>query len=287
MFVAEFRQREGFVARVGDEHLVVHGLSDRSGQRGSGEAPPAARDFLQLFDREFRFRRRRSGHFDHDLIGDVGERFAAARARGRGRHRGFIGVCAGRIEHVTARVRHGPFVRQLAFSRAACDRACVALRVGEFEPLREYARVGDDDLVIDRLPDRPDQWRLRKAAPAAGDFLELFDREFEWFGRGYFGRFRDFGDRRWFEAFDVHVCRRRRGPECRSDCGQGKRAADHDGEAHGKVAAFHELPPRRLDLRSPSACGHPQAASHPSLDGSKRIPPGGRNPPRVYVSKGE
>ena len=149
MFVAEFRQREGFVARVGDDRLVVHGLSGRSGQRGSGEAPPAVRDFLQLFDREFRFRRRRSGHFDHDLIGDVGERFAAARPRGRGRHRGFIGVCAGRIEHVTARVRHGPFVRQLAFSRADRGRRLHAggrgLRSGRTASRRVRAARGDRD----------------------------------------------------------------------------------------------------------------------------------------------
>ncbi len=50
--VLEFAEGERRVARVGDLDLVVDGLTDLAAQRGCGEWLAAARDRLQLLDRE-------------------------------------------------------------------------------------------------------------------------------------------------------------------------------------------------------------------------------------------
>jgi hypothetical protein len=140
---------------------------------------------------------------------------------------------------MAARIRGRISARNFTRSRASGNRAFVTMFVGECrERLWKVACVGDDDLVIDRLTDRADQERRRKAASAAGDFLALFDCE-RWMacaGEGHVG----------LQGPEVRRRRCGHGSKRRSECGQQGYAAGHDGEARCRIAAVHELPPRRL-----------------------------------------
>ena len=81
--VGEVGEAQRAVAGVLDEDLVVDGLAEFARQGGGREAEsPPADDFLQLFDREGGFRRRRFG------IGPQGHRSAPRRsAHGRPQRR--------------------------------------------------------------------------------------------------------------------------------------------------------------------------------------------------------